>query len=238
LFTPSPGIPAPNRGVFGDVAVDPYRNATFNATAADKVDWNFAVDDWITEDLPGADTFPGGRESLYFSTGNSAVPADPAPTADNGGKDKMGLGAFNNPGYLQGKFRSIDVFSLNAHFADYDVNDAGDESFRADALDYDVNFVLPGNIIVPGTPIAVFTEGWSESTFADDWLARWLSPADATGVLITAHRYTDLVTGQSIGNTQIDAVIASAIPEPTTLVLLCLGLASVSWYRRRAANGI
>jgi hypothetical protein len=234
LFTPSAGAPAPNRGVFGDPAVSPYLSSTYNLTAADKVDWNFAVDDWITEDLTGADAFVGGRESLYFTTGAPVVPADPAATADNGGKEKTGLGVFNNPGYHKGMFRMIDVFSLNAHYADYDVDNGGNASFRAASLDYDVHFVLPGNVIVPAAPVAVFTEGWSEDTFADDWLTRWRSPANAIGALITAHRYTDQVTGESIGNVQIDAVIAS-IPEPATLSLLGLGALGFRLLRSRSA---
>src|SRR5262249_802671 len=186
----------------------------------------FAADDWITEDLGGgADVKPGGRESLYFTSGNPVAGADPAATADNGGKDKTGLGVFNNPGAWNGTFSYVDVFSLNAIFGDYDVNNNGDSSFRAANLDYDVTFVLPNDTLLAGTPIMVFTEGWSEDTFADDWLARWSSPSPAKGVLVTAHKYLDIVTGQFIGNTQIDAVIASNfIPEPAAASLLLLSL--------------
>ncbi|CAN5335444.1 hypothetical protein BH09PLA1_BH09PLA1_13750 [soil metagenome] len=242
LFTPGV-IPAPNRGVFGDVDVSPYLSKTHNLTAANRVDWNFAVDDWYTEDLTGADDFPGGRESLYFTSGNATAPADPAPTADNGGKNKNGLGVFNNPGSFAGAFRFVDVFSITARYGDYDVDDAGNESFRADALDYDVTFVLPGNSFVAGIPTDVFIDGWSASASADDYLARWMSPADAIGVLVTAHRYTDLVTGENIGNTQIDAVIAF-VPEPVSaacalLVLLAAAkgrsLARRHWADRSSA---
>jgi hypothetical protein len=41
-----------------------------------------------------------------------------------------------------------------------------------------------------------------------------MSPANATGVLITAHQYTDLVNGGNIGNVQIDAVIVSLVNLP------------------------
>jgi hypothetical protein len=215
----------PDQGMFGSNASGPYLSTGENLAAADKVDWNFAVDDWVTEDvLGGADNHPGGRESLYFSSGNPTVSADPAATADNGGKSKTGLGTFNNPGYHQGTFRYADVFSIVARYADYDVNNTGDDSLRASALDYDVTFVLPGNVLVPGVPVTVFTEGWSDQSVADDWLARWQSPSDAIGVLVTAHRYTDLVNGENIGNAQIDAVIVSSeVPEPGTLSLFALG---------------
>src|SRR4029077_5015494 len=153
-----------------------------------------------------------------FTPGNPVVAADAAPTADNGGKDKSGLGVFNNPGAWTGTFNYVDVFSLHALFGDYDVNNTGDPSFRAANLDYDVTFVLPNNSLVAGIPTAVYTEGWSIDTFADDWLARWKSPSPAKGVLITAHQYKDLITNEFIGNAQIDAVIAAnfQVPEPGT----------------------
>lgn len=219
-----PGGGAANRlGLFGDPDVQPYLAKGVNDKAGDRVDWNYLVDDWITEDvLGGADHYAGGRESLYFGIGTSVVPADEAPTADNGGKDKTGLGAFNNPGFYQGAaFRYADIFSISARFGDYDVNDAGLRSLRADSLDYDVRFVTTDNQIVNGVPVAVYTEGWTDNSFADDYLARWMSPADAIGVLITAHRYTDLLTGAAIGNTHIDAVIVSSvIPEPGALAAI------------------
>jgi hypothetical protein len=217
------------KGLFGDADVNPYLSKSNNETAANRVDWNFAVDDWITEDLGGgADVKPGGRESLYFTAGNPIAGADPAPTADNGGKNKTGLGVFNNPAAWVGTFSFVDVFSLNAIFGDYDVNNNGDPSFRAANLDYDVTFVLPNDTLVAGTPFAVYTEGWSEDTFADDWLARWMSPSPAKGVLVTAHKYFDVVTNQFIGNTQIDAVIAANfVPEPgaASMLLFCFILA-------------
>ena len=64
-------------GVFGSAAVSPYLTKGTNATAANRVDWNFATDDWITENLGGgADTYPGGRESLYFTPGNPVAAAE------------------------------------------------------------------------------------------------------------------------------------------------------------------
>ncbi len=61
-----------------------------------------------------------------------------------------------------------------------------------------------------------------------------MSPAPAKGVLITAHKYFDLVTNQFIGNTQIDAVIAANfIPEPATACLLLLGGCGLIPIRRR-----
>lgn len=229
------------KGLFGDVDVGPYLTKNNNSQAANRVDWNFAVDDWITEDLGGgADAHAGGRESLYFTAGNPVAAADPAATADNGGKNKTGLGAFNNPGAWAGTFNYVDVFSLNAWYGDYDVNNSGDSSFRAANLDYDVKFVLPDNTFVDGVPIAVYTEGWSDTTFADDWLARWMSPSPAKGVLVTAHKYFDLITNQFIGNAQIDAVIAAnfLVPEPATATLALFGLALVVWRRgaRRRRN--
>jgi hypothetical protein len=214
------------KGLFGDADVTPYLSKNNNETAANRVDWNFAADDWITEDLGGgADVKPGGRESLYFTAGNPVAPADPAATAGNGGKDKTGLGVFNNPGAWAGTFNYVDVFSLDAIFGDYDVDNNGNWADRPANLDYDVTFVLPNDTLVAGVPVAVYSEGWTLNSFADDWLARWMSPSPAKGVLVTAHKYFDVVTNQFIGNTQIDAVIAANfVPEPGAASMLLLAI--------------
>jgi len=65
---------------------NPYLSKSNNETAANRVDWNFAVDDWITEDLGGgADVKPGGRESLYFT----AVTRSPAPSGADSGQRRQ-----------------------------------------------------------------------------------------------------------------------------------------------------
>jgi hypothetical protein len=224
-----------DKGLFGDADVTPYLSKSNNETAANRVDWNFAADDWITEDLGGgADVKPGGRESLYFTAGNPVAPADPAPTAGNGGKDKTGLGLFNNPGAWAGTFNYVDVFSLNAIFGDYDVDNNGNWADRPANLDYDVNFVLPNDTLVAGVPVAVYSQGWTLNSLTDNWLARWMSPSPAKGVLVTAHKYLDIVTNQFIGNTQIDAVIAANfIPEPGTASMLLLGIFLAGRKRRK-----
>ncbi|MHC4986445.1 MAG: PEP-CTERM sorting domain-containing protein, partial [Planctomycetota bacterium] len=133
-------------------------------------------------------------------------------------KDKTGLGQFAATGDYQGPtFRVVDVFSLGLRYSDSDVNSGGALSLRENALDYDLFFHLAGGGIVQGNPTTVFISGWTGTSLADNYLARWLAPEDAVGIFIFA-----LDDNGHDGVTQIDAVI---VPEPSSLALLAAGAA-------------
>jgi hypothetical protein len=145
------------------------------------------------------------------------------------GKVKTGLGTFPaTPDFAGDTFRTADVFSLGLRYSDSDVNLGGTLSQRETALDYNLFFRLMDGSFVQGIPQTVFVGGWSANTFADNFLARWFSPADAVGVFIFA------INGQGHdGVTQIDAVIVSQIPEPATALLLIAGSLMLAIKRRR-----
>lgn len=149
---------------------------------------------------------PVGAERLFFEIGNAAAPASQA------GHDHTGLGEFAHPGNFAGAgFYLADVFSLGLRYSDYDRDAGGAASVREAALDYDVVFRSAAGATAPGIPISIFELGWSAATNADNYLVRWLSPFEATGVFVQAH----------LGDNhdylaQIDAVIV-AVPEPASL---------------------
>ncbi|MFW6125000.1 MAG: PEP-CTERM sorting domain-containing protein, partial [Pirellulales bacterium] len=137
------------------------------------------------------------------------------------GKDKTGLGNFGAlDDFNQASFRFADVFSLTLRYSDSDINALGAPSFREGALDYGVLFLAQDGVtLAAGTPISVFTDGWTNKTLVDNYLTRWMSPFAAIGMFVFG------LTGDGHdGTAQIDAVIvAQQIPEPSTLVLVAFG---------------
>lgn len=180
----------------------------------DRVDWNFVQDDRTLETVGGtADDHPGTLESLYFAPGTTSSPSET-------GHVKTGLPGFSNTPDYVGTFRYADVFSMTTRYLDFDRFDANsDFSLQNGALDYEVFFVDALNNIVPGTLTTIFDFGWTTSTVADNYLARWSSPVDAVGMYV----FSKSITGTFDGNAQIDAVIVSNVPEPSLLALSLTG---------------
>ncbi|MBX9585409.1 MAG: hypothetical protein K2X87_34310, partial [Gemmataceae bacterium] len=199
-----------------------------------RVDWDFVVDHArYTSDgksfglegaANGADQFQG-LDSLFWKigatkasphTGVQFAGADPAVT----GHDHTGMGVFGPMADFAGpSFRTADVFSPNLRYSDSDVDAAGDQSRREEALDYDLFFQDAKGEFHPGVLRRVFIPGWSDTSTADDYLARWASPVDAVGVFILAH-----VGGGHDGTAQIDAVVVSqSVPAPGGLALAAAG---------------
>lgn len=224
--------------IFSNAGVQPwFPNAQRgdNENYGDRVDWNFVVDHgqktvdgktFGVEGLgSGADNHQG-LDSLYWGIGTTTA-------ASEAGKDKTGLGAFQNVGDFAGPtFQTADVFSLSLRYSDSDITGAGGGlSLREGALDYDLFFRGADNNLYAGIPITVFIGGWTGNSFADDYLARWVSPVPAVGVLILAN----LSDADHDGTTQIDAVIvsANALPEPSTVVIMAIGVVGLGIVARR-----
>jgi hypothetical protein len=98
---------------------------------------------------------------------------------------------------------------------------------RNGALDYQVFFVDALNNVVPGQLETVFDFGWTTATTADNYLGRWVSPVDATGMFI----YANTIDGTFDGNAQIDAVIVAKVPEPGRVLGAAI-FGSLLWVRR------
>jgi len=158
-----------------------------------------------------------GVDSLFYEIGNAAAPGAQA------GHDHTGLGNFTHPGNFAGQsFKYADVFSLSLRYSDFDRNAAGAQSLKEGALDYDVVFRAADGSTAAGVPVAAFELGWTANTNADNFLTRWLSPIDATGMFIFAHLGND-----HDYTTQIDAVIVG-VPEPGSAAIFAVSLAGIA----------
>lgn len=225
------------------------RRAENGATFGDRADFNWVEDNILLEfaaDKAGSnrrmDNHPG-FDRLTWEINAAAVGgplAEAAPT-DNLGHDHGDWGELALPGFDGGFFRTIDVVSQIARYADMDVGATGAWSAREAALDYIVQFSSNGTDWLFGTAINVFTMGWTERSQTEDWIARWTSPVDARFVRIQA----DTLQGSDDRNAQIDAIIASMtrvsrIPEPSSALLgatALLALALSGRFRRRERAG-
>jgi hypothetical protein len=179
--------------------------------AADRADFDWVEDSWQLEDFMGkADNHPGARENLYFIKG-------PINQSPHTGHDHHNWGELNLSAFGGNTFKFADVVSVIGRYVDMDVDAAGNWSRRDSALDYLVEFSADGANWVSGVPIAVYIDGWTNAATSEDYVARWMSPVDATSLRIRA-----VFTGTNShdGNTQIDAVIVSSVPEPASIGLV------------------
>jgi len=201
----------------------PFVQTQDRDAAGHRVDWDFVTDHLALEGIANrADNHPG-PDSLYFEIGFTTP-------ADHGAHDHADWEAFSVLGDYAGPFfRTVDVFSLDLRYSDQDVGPFGVSPIEV-RLDYDVLFRAADGSTAPGIPVAFFELGWTDSSMADA-VVRWLSPIDAVGVFVFAHDGD----GHD-GIAQIDAVIASQVPEPATALLLLLGIAGLAAVRRAGAR--
>jgi hypothetical protein len=180
------------------------------ATFGDRADFNFVEDNIPLEQAaakPGSNGLMVNHPGFDFMVWQINPAAVPPPLNEAAlGHVTPSPHDLNLPGYNAASFRTVDVVSLIARYADMDVGPAtGKWSPRQSALDYLLQFSADGTNWVGGTPVAVFDQGWTDQSQAEDFLARWESPVDAKFVRIQA----DTQVGQNDRNTQIDAVIAA-----------------------------
>jgi len=172
--------------------------------AGDHIDWDFVANQVnLEERLHGADNH-NVYDSLFWGIGPTV---DPVHISTDGTFSDIhqhtGLGVFPaTPDFSGQTFRLLDVFSLSTRYSDFNLNAAQDNPPQESALDYDLWFRGANGELEHGNLIKVFEPGWNQNTNADNYLARWSSPIDATGVFIFAGTGSD-------GTTQIDGIIAA-----------------------------
>jgi hypothetical protein len=201
----------------------PYIATNENAAAGHRVDWDFVTDHLPLEGVPGrADDHPGADRlswEIGFTTASDHAAHDHADWEST----------LLLPDFVGPSFRFVDVFSLDAIFSDADVTQFGVSSFQA-LLDYVVVFRAADGGTADGVPIEIFIQGWTDSSNGDG-VVRWESPIDAVGVFVRA-----LTEDGHDGIAQIDAVIASQVPEPGTGALVVAGMLLLAMLRRRASR--
>ncbi len=221
--------------VFTAPNVNPFLTTNVNTAAGDRADFDW-VEDNITLELGrqgGADNNPGAADFMVWEIGDIAVSRNTAADAANGGEDQPN-GSLALDRFQGTAFNYVDVFSQIARYADSDLFFPGtDISRRESALDYYVQFSSDGQTWHAGIAVQVFSFGWTVSSVADDYVARWMVPGalpnGATYVRIGA----DALSDSRDGNAQIDAIVAGQIPTPGATALVALG--SLALLRRRRA---
>lgn len=216
------------------IMASPFVQATSNASAGSRADFNFVEDNIYLETLGGAADDNPGFDFLVWGIG--PVPASNHTTS--GGHDHGNWGELALDAFAGADFWFADVVSLTARYADMDVNPAtGNWSARNSALDYLIQFSADGTSWSLGILDTVFIEGWTMASDAENYLARWRSPFAAQYVRIQAA--PGPADGhQLLGATQIDAVIVG-VPEPSSVLFASLAAVGISFYvvrRKRRAR--
>jgi hypothetical protein len=193
------------------------------------VDWNFVVDHKKvtimhtstdsgaqvsvttgTEDEDNGLDAHKGVDSLFWN-----IPAGVISGGSQTGHNHTGLGTFTELAptdvFAGGEFRFVDVFSQALRYSDYDRAGAN-ESIKEKALDNEVTFRKADGSTAAGVAAVTFEPDWTKTSNADDFVTRWVSPFEATGVRVTAK-----TTDKHDGTAQIDAVIAAADIEHVTV---------------------
>jgi hypothetical protein len=128
----------------------------------------------------------------------------------------------NEDYYPREFFSGVDVFSIISEGQDATFELASPGGREA-ALDYNVAF---GNTITgfgsPGIPILVFAPGWTAATTIDDFVARWVPVVPGLYNVIAIEPETGATGHDDI--TEIDAVKAWFVPEPSSIGLMLVGL--------------
>lgn len=137
-----------------------------------------------------------------------------------------------NDAYTGDFFTGVDVFSIISVLQDSTI-DLSSPGGRNAALDYIVDF---GNTITgaasTGVPIVVFAPGWTPATTIDDFVARWVPAVPGLYNVVAIEPMFD----PHDQVTEIDAIKAWFVPEPSTICLALIGILGTGFLPRRRAT--
>lgn len=213
-------------------------------TAGDRADF-----DWVQENRPcetggvctnGPVNHPNQVGAMGWTIGQPDLSPhlDPGTGAAHNHSDEEGLASppalphLENDAYMLDVFNAVDVFSIISVGQDVGVDPADPTTHQAAALDYVVDF---GNSVTgafsPGVLSVVWIPGWTNQTFIDDYVARWV-PTIAGSYDVVAIEPASGVDSDQV--TEIDAIKGIfAVPEPGTLALIGIGTVMLLVRRRR-----
>lgn len=184
-----------------------------DSTAGDKADF-----DWVQQNRPVELAIPpgGNHPGIVGAMGWSAGSPGMSPHVDLGNGNPhnhsveeavpppTALPALLNNAYEEKFIDGVDVFSIISDGQDFDPTP------RDRALDYEVAFcnTVTGMSSL-GVPTVVWVQGWTATTFIDDYVARWvpLMPGQYDAVAI------EPAAGVHDSITEIDAIKAFRIQE-------------------------
>jgi len=169
-------------------------------THGDIADFDWVEDNLFLEQASGLADNHNGFDYMIWEIGSIAP-------SSHTGHDHGFWGELSLPAFAGDTFRMVDVVSQFGIWIDADVDASGDFSLRDSYLDYLLEFSADGSTWVSGTPVKVFIPGWTNDSFAEDYVARWESPVAAKFV-----RISEIIIAGHDGHTQIDAVIATNLP--------------------------
>jgi hypothetical protein len=114
--------------------------------------------------------------------------------------------------------------TFGSNLTTFDIDIAGYQGFPIDLQVYDMNGTIILNVSV------TLTDG----AYTDPGTYAHYSTTSTNG--ISAFWFIPIGSGQVEGNTSIDNVVVSAIPEPSTALLLAFGLVGIAAGRRRSRS--
>lgn len=245
IGTPVPSSPP---GVIATEEYTGYTTAAGNdvievgdsdTTAGDRADF-----DWVQENRPCETTggctvgqpvnHPGFTGAMGWTIGQTEASPhiDPGTGAAHQHSDQENppgtLPHLTNEDFTLPWFNAVDVFSIISVGQDVGVVIGDQASMRAAALDYVLDF---GNSVTgafsPGVLSVVWIPGWTNATYIDNYVARWVPLIAGQYDLVAIEPGT---TGDQV--TEIDAIKALRLPEPWSPALFAIGLVALAWRAR------
>ncbi|MDX1812701.1 MAG: PEP-CTERM sorting domain-containing protein, partial [Gammaproteobacteria bacterium] len=127
---------------------------------------------------------------------------------------------------------AVDVFSIISLGQDAEVDPRDPTTFILGALDYELDFYNTSTGVSSDAALSiVWNPGWDPNTYIDDYVARWVPVLGGVYDVVTIEPKAGAPFTYEA--TEIDAIKAVLLPEPSVIALLGLGFVGLTLTRRR-----